>query len=111
VESNNFELVQAVHAAANTTVAALRVAAMAAQALSSQRVLGEQLGAVNRAARALGEEAADMSAQLLPLEHAWDEVSSQLDQIDSYKLQALSAMQRTVQSLTHQLARSARTQP
>lgn len=121
VEQNNHEVVRAIRTATTTTVAALRTAVMVAQALTSQRLVVEQLKAVNdvtsgmieSTSSLLREQSAEVEARatspgvdLGALQRAWDNVFAALDQIDSYKLNALEAMKVTVSELSREVERS-----
>jgi uncharacterized protein YaaN involved in tellurite resistance len=121
VEVNNRELVRAVRTATTTTVAALRTAVMVAQALTNQRLVSDQVKAVNETTSAMIEstssvlreqtatveqQAASPGIDMGSLQRAWDNVFAALDQIDSYKLRALEAMKITVRDLSDQVERS-----
>lgn len=121
VEKNNEEVIRAIQTATTTTVAALRTAVMVAQALTSQRLVVDQLKAVNDVTSGmiegtsslLREQSAEVQTQatsagvdLAALQRAWDSVFAALDQIDAYKLSALDAMKVTVRELSTQVTRS-----
>lgn len=121
VEKNNGELIRAVGTATTTTVAALRTAVMVAQAAATQRLVSEQVAAVNEATSGMIEstsvllreqtgqveqQATSPGVDMGALQRAWDNVFAALDQIDAYKLNALQAMQVTVRELTGQVERS-----
>jgi uncharacterized protein YaaN involved in tellurite resistance len=121
VEVNNRELVRAVRTATTTTVAALRTAVMVAQALTNQRLVSDQVKAVNETTSAMiestssvlreqtatvEEQAASPGIDMGSLQRAWDNVFAALDQIDTYKLRALEAMKITVRDLSDQVERS-----
>jgi uncharacterized protein YaaN involved in tellurite resistance len=121
VEVNNRELVRAVRTATTTTVAALRTAVMVAQALTNQRLVSDQVKAVNETTSAMIEstssvlreqtatveqQAASPGIDMGSLQRAWDNVFAALDQIDTYKLRALEAMKITVHDLSDQVERS-----
>jgi uncharacterized protein YaaN involved in tellurite resistance len=121
VEVNNRELVRAVRTATTTTVAALRTAVMVAQALTNQRLVSDQVKAVNETTSAMIEstssvlreqtatveqQAASPGIDMGSLQRAWDNVFAALDQIDTYKLRALEAMKITVRDLSDQVERS-----
>ncbi len=121
VEVNNRELVRAVRTATTTTVAALRTAVMVAQALTNQKLVSEQVRAVNETTSAMIEstsavlreqtstvesQAASPGIDMGSLQRAWDNVFAALDQIDTYKLRALQAMKITVDNLSDQVERS-----
>jgi len=121
VEVNNRELIRAVRTATTTTVAALRTAVMVAQALTNQRMVSDQVKAVNETTSAMIEstssvvleqtatvenQAASPGIDMGSLQRAWDNVFAALDQIDTYKLRALEAMKVTVHDLSEQVQRS-----
>jgi uncharacterized protein YaaN involved in tellurite resistance len=121
VEVNNRELVRAVRTATTTTVAALRTAVMVAQALTNQKLVSEQVKAVNDTTSAMIEstssvlreqtttvesQAASPGIDMASLQRAWDNVFAALDQIDTYKLRALDAMKITVRDLSEQVEKS-----
>ena len=121
VEQNNHEVIRAIGTATTTTVAALRTAVMVAQAPTNQRLVVEQLKAVNdvtsgmieSTSSLLREQSAEVEARatspgvdLGALQRAWDNVFAALDQIDSYKLNALEAMKVTVSELSREVERS-----
>ena len=121
VEKNNHEVIRAIQTATTTTVAALRTAVMVAQALTNQKLVVDQLKAVNEVTSGMIESTStllrDQTAEIEPLasgtgidmaalQRAWDNVFAALDQIDNYKLNALEAMRLTVRDLTSQVERS-----
>lgn len=121
VEINNRELVRAVRIATTTTVAALRTAVMVAQALTTQKLVSDQVKAVHDVtstmiegtsvllrdqAATIEQQATSPGVDLQSLQRAWDNVFAALDQIDTYKLRALEAMKVTVSQLTDQVERS-----
>jgi uncharacterized protein YaaN involved in tellurite resistance len=94
---------------------------MVAQALTDQRLVVEQLRAVNNVTSGMIEstselmrtQTADVEARtavagvdVATLQRAWDNVVATLDQIDAYKSLALTAMKVTVHELTGQVERS-----
>jgi uncharacterized protein YaaN involved in tellurite resistance len=123
VDQNNLAVIRSIQGATTTTVAALRTAAMVAQALGNQRQLVEQIarateqasGMLDDTARMLRDRAGDVELRaaaggkdVATLETAWKEVFAVLDQIDVYKRAALVAMKVTASQLstTVKLARS-----
>jgi uncharacterized protein YaaN involved in tellurite resistance len=121
VETNNRELIRAVRTATTTTVAALRTAVMVAQALTSQKLVSEQVKAVHDTTSAMIESTSEIireqaqqvedqamspGVDIPSLQRAWDNVFAALDQIDTYKLRALDAMNITVSQLSDQVERS-----
>jgi uncharacterized protein YaaN involved in tellurite resistance len=120
VEENNHQVIRAIEMATTTTIAALRTAVMVAQALTNQRLLMDQLEAVNAATSEMLDStptrprggspragaASPSGLDLSALQRAWDDVFAALDQIDSYKTSALEAMTATVGQLNRQIERS-----
>ena len=121
VETNNRELIRAVRTATTTTVAALRTAVMVAQALTNQKLVSDQVKAVNEVTSSMiegtsgllleqtqtvEEQAMSPGVDMGSLQRAWDNVFAALDQIDTYKLRALESMKVTVRELSDQVQRS-----
>src|SRR5215470_4143486 len=118
VEKNNRELIKGVDRATTTTVSALRTAIIVAQALNNQRLVLNQINALNTTTSNLIEstsemlkqqsdqvyqQAADSTIQLDKLQAAFDNIYSSIDAIDTYKVQALANMQKTVDALTQEV--------
>jgi uncharacterized protein YaaN involved in tellurite resistance len=121
VEQNNLAVIRSIQGATTTTVAALRTAAMVAQALGNQRQLVEQIarateeasGMLDDTTRMLRDRAGDVElraaaggADVATLETAWKEVFTVLDQIDVYKRAALATMKVTASQLSTTLERA-----
>lgn len=111
---NNTELIKGVDRATNTTVQALKVSVMLAQLLANQKNVAEKVKAVHEiteslvlgTAKALNQQGVEiskaaMSASLKPevLQEAFTLVVSALDNIDNYKIEAISSMQKTISNL------------
>jgi len=118
VEKNNRELIKGVDRATTTTVSALRTAIIVAQALNNQRLVLNQINALNTTTSNLIEstsemlkqqsdqvyqQAADSTIQLDKLQAAFDNIYSSIDAIDTYKVQALGNMQKTVDALSAEI--------
>lgn len=115
VKKNNLELIKGVDRATTTTVSALRTAIIVAQALNNQRLVLNQINALNTTTSNLIEstsemlkeqsaqvyqQAADSSVQLEKLQAAFNNIYSSIDAIDVYKVQALDSMQKTIETLS-----------
>jgi uncharacterized protein YaaN involved in tellurite resistance len=115
VKKNNQELIKGVDRATTTTVSALRTAIIVAQALNNQRLVLNQINALNTTTSNLIEstsellkqqsgqvyqQAADSTVQLEKLQTAFTNIYSAMDAIDTYKVQALDSMQKTIDALT-----------
>jgi uncharacterized protein YaaN involved in tellurite resistance len=121
VRRNNVELVKGVDRATTTTVSALRTAIIVAQALTNQKLVLDQITALNdttnrviestsemlrdNSAR-IAEQAASSTVSVDSLKKAFDNVIATLDTIDTYKVQALGSMQQTVTALEAQVQRA-----
>ena len=121
VKKNNVELVKGVDRASTTTVAALRTGVTVAQALVGQKLVLEQITALNTTTANIidstGEMLKNQSAQIhqqaaaatIPLEtlrRAFQNIYSTMDAIDTFKLQALDSMKTTVNLLTDEVEKS-----
>jgi uncharacterized protein YaaN involved in tellurite resistance len=121
IRRNNVELIKGVDRATTTTVSALRTAVIVAQALANQKLVLSQITALNTTtgnliestsemlrtqSAQIGEQAATSTINLQQLQKAFDNVYATIDQIDSYKLQALNNMKVTVDALSTQVAKA-----
>ena len=121
VKKNNVELVKGVDRASTTTVSALRTAVTVAQALTNQKLVLEQIGALNTTTAnmidstgemlrtqtgAIHEQAASSTIPLETLQRAFQNIYDTMDQIDQFKLQALTNMKQTVDTLGQEVEKS-----
>jgi uncharacterized protein YaaN involved in tellurite resistance len=110
-----------VERARTTTVAALRTAIIVAQALANQRLVLDQIGALNEATNSMidrtsellkqqtgmiHEDAAKSGVSVETLQRAFDNVFATMDAIDGYRAKAVDNMAVTVKALEGQIARS-----
>jgi uncharacterized protein YaaN involved in tellurite resistance len=121
VKKNNIELMKGVDRASTTTVAALRTAVTVAEAMSNQKLVLDQITALNtttaniidktgellksNTAR-IHEQAASSTIPLETLSRAFQNIYETMDAIDSFKLKALDSMKVTVDSLTSEVDKS-----
>ncbi|WP_327304909.1 toxic anion resistance protein [Streptomyces sp. NBC_01298] len=118
VRRNNEELIKGVDRAATTTVSALRIAVMLAQALNTQGEVIKQIDTLRDTTESLirgnaemlstqsGEIqriAADPAVGAETLRTAFAQIYKTLDTIDTFKVQATENMAATVESLTGEL--------
>lgn len=111
---NNKELIRGVERAKTTTMAALRTAIVVSEALSSQKLVLDQIGAMNEVTNRLIEstseqlgkqgveiqkQATESAVNVETLEKAFQNIFKAMDAMDSYRAQALPNMQKTVESL------------
>ena len=121
VKKNNVELVKGVDRASTTTVSALRTAVTVASAMSNQRLVLEQISALNTTTAgmidttgellkhqsgAIHEQAASSTIPMETLQRAFQNIYDTMDQIDAFKLAALSNMKQTVETLGSEVAKS-----
>ena len=121
VKKNNVELVKGVDRASTTTVSALRTAVTVAQALANQKLVLDQITALNtttaniidstgkllRSQTAqIHEQAAASTIPLETLQRAFQNIYDTMDAIDSFKLKALDSMKTTVTTLGNEVEKS-----
>jgi len=121
VKKNNVELVKGVDRASTTTVSALRTAVTVAQAMTNQRLVLEQVTALNTTTAnmidstgellrtqtgAIHEQAASSTIPLETLQRAFQNIYDTMDQIDQFKLTALANMKQTVDTLGNEVQKS-----
>src|SRR5688500_17204829 len=121
VKKNNVELVKGVDRASTTTVSALRTAVTVAQAMTNQKLVLEQIGALNTTtagmidstgemlrtqSAAIHEQAASSTIPLETLQRAFQNIYDTMDQIDTFKVQALANMKQTVETLGNEVEKS-----
>lgn len=121
VKRNNVELVKGVDRASTTTVGALRTGVTVAQALTNQKLVLDQITALNTTTAGvidstsemlknqtgqIHEQAASATIPLETLQRAFQNVYDTMDNIDTFKLKALENMKQTVNSLSGEIEKS-----
>jgi uncharacterized protein YaaN involved in tellurite resistance len=121
VKKNNVELVKGVDRASTTTVGALRTAVTVAQALTNQKLVLEQITALNTTTAniidstgkllksqtaQIHEQAAAATIPVETLQRAFQNIYDTMDAIDTFKLKALDSMKTTVNTLSNEVERS-----
>jgi len=121
VKRNNVELVKGVDRASTTTVGALRTGVTVAQALTNQKLVLDQITALNTTTAGvidstsemlknqtgqIHEQAASATIPLETLQRAFQNVYDTMDNIDTFKLKALENMKATVTSLSGEIEKS-----
>ncbi len=121
VKKNNVELVKGVDRASTTTVSALRTAVTVAQALTNQKLVLDQITALNTTTAniidstgkllkentaLIHEQAASSTIPLETLQRAFQNIYDTMDAIDTFKLKALDSMKTTVTTLSTELDKS-----
>jgi uncharacterized protein YaaN involved in tellurite resistance len=121
VKKNNVELVKGVDRASTTTVAALRTAVTVAQALVGQKLVLEQITALNTTTAniidstgtmlkeqtaKIHEQAASATIPVETLQRAFQNIYDTMDNIDTFKMKALDSMKTTVDTLSKEVEKS-----
>lgn len=121
VKKNNVELVKGVDRASTTTVGALRTAVTVAQALTNQKLVLEQITALNTTTAniidstgkllrsqtaTIHEQAAASTIPVEVLQRAFQNVYDTMDAIDTFKLKALDSMKTTIGTLSNEVEKS-----
>jgi uncharacterized protein YaaN involved in tellurite resistance len=121
IRRNNNELIKGVQRATTTTVSALRTAVIVAQALADQKLVLDQITALNTTTSNLiestsemlrqqstdiNEQAASATIELSKLQAAFNNIYATMDEIDTFKLKALDTMQQTVTALSSEIDKS-----
>ena len=121
IQQNNDQLVRGVERAKTTTVTALRTAVIVAQSLENQKLVLDQIDAVNKTTDAMIDRTSKLlqenslrtqqqavSSGVSPetLRRAYDAVFSTLDSIDKFREQANESFSKTIDVLNDQLERA-----
>ena len=114
IRKNNEELVKGIDRATTTTVAALRTAVIVAQALANQKLVLDQVQALNTTTNRLIEDTASMLKQntervfeqassstvsIDSLKQAFADTKAAIDSVSDYKEKALVSFEQTVSAL------------
>ena len=118
---NNIELIKGVDRASTTTVSALRTAVIVAQALGNQKLVLDQISALNTTTSGLiqstsemlrdnsvriQEQAASSTIGIEQLQNAFANIYQTMDAIDTFKVQALDNMAATIGTLENEVTKS-----
>ncbi|MEP6479808.1 MAG: toxic anion resistance protein [Rhodoglobus sp.] len=118
VRKNNLELIKGVERATTTTISALRTAVIVAQALANQKLVLDQITALNTTTSnlivatsqmlksqsiAVAEQSTSATISLDALQTAFQNIYDTIDQVDTYKIQAVETMAATVTALQTRL--------
>jgi uncharacterized protein YaaN involved in tellurite resistance len=118
---NNIELIKGVDRASTTTISALRTAVIVAQALGNQKLVLDQIAALNTTtsgmiertsemlkdnSAAIQEQAASSSIGIEQLQAAFANIYATMDSIDEFKLKALDTMSETIGVLENEVEKS-----
>jgi uncharacterized protein YaaN involved in tellurite resistance len=121
IRKSNLELIKGVDRATTTTVSALRTAVIVAQALNNQKLVLDQINALNTTTGNLIEstsellkqqtsqvyqQAASSTINIQQLQTAFNNIYAAMDSIDAYKLNALDSMKQTIDALSTQVTKA-----
>jgi uncharacterized protein YaaN involved in tellurite resistance len=121
VRKNNLELIKGVDRAQTTTVSALRTAVIVSQALARQKLVLDQITALNTTTSNLieqtsnqlrvqgaqiNQQAASSTIEIQKLQQAFENVFQTMDALDTFRAQAVDSMSQTVQALEGQIERA-----
>lgn len=121
VRKNNLELAKGVDRATTTTVSALRTAVIVAQALANQKLVLDQVTALNTTTGNLiagtsellkeqsgkiHEQAASSTIEIAKLQQAFSSIYQTMDAMSDFKVKALASMQTTVDTLSQEVEKS-----
>jgi uncharacterized protein YaaN involved in tellurite resistance len=121
IKRNNAELVKGVDRASTTTVAALRTAVITAQAVANQKLVLDQITALQSTtsnlilstsqmlrqnATRIQEGASNATIDVDKLKEAFANVRATIDGMADYRIKALSSMEKTVDSLNEEVGKA-----
>ncbi|WP_440995152.1 toxic anion resistance protein [Arhodomonas sp. SL1] len=121
IRKNNLELIKGVERATSVTISALRTATIVAQALTNQRLVLEQIEALNETtgdviqgtselmreqSGRIHEQAASSGVDLEKLQSAFTNIYATMDEMSEYKVKALDSMKETVDALEGEIGKA-----
>ncbi|MDZ7809525.1 MAG: toxic anion resistance protein [Arhodomonas sp.] len=121
IRKNNLELIKGVERATSVTISALRTATIVAQALTNQRLVLEQIEALNETtgdviqgtselmreqSGRIHEQAASSGVDLEKLQTAFTNIYATMDEMSEYKVKALDSMKETVDALEGEIGKA-----
>ena len=121
VKKNNVELIKGVDRARTTTIFALRTAVIVAQALDDQKLVLDQIDAVNTVTNntieqtsimlrqntsGVHEQAVNSGVAVETLTKAFDNIYATLDEVEQFKQKANESMAQTINALGNELHRA-----
>lgn len=121
IRKTNIELIKGVDRATTTTVSALRTAVVVALALNNQKLVLDQITALNtttgnliegtaamlkKQAAQVYQQAADSTIEIDKLKRAFQNIYATIDLVSDFKTKALGHMGQTVQALSEEVQKS-----
>lgn len=121
IRKNNLELIKGVERATSVTISALRTATIVAQALTNQRLVLEQIQALNETtgdviqgtselmkeqSAQIHEQAASSTIEIEKLQSAFSNIYAAMDEMSDYKTRALDSMKQSVDTLEGEIGKA-----
>ncbi len=121
VRKNNLELIKGVDRASVTTVTALRTAVMVAQALANQKLVLDQINALNATTSnliestsqmllgqsdAIAKQSVNTTIGIDSLKAAFTNIYTAMDNVSTYRNEALTTMRETINVLSSEIEKS-----
>ena len=121
VRKNNLELIKGVDRATTTTISALRTAVIVAQALANQKLVLDQINALNTTTANMIEntsillkkqtvdihqQATSSAVSIQTLQRAFANVYESMDLIANYKAEALKTMRQSINALSAEVEKA-----
>jgi uncharacterized protein YaaN involved in tellurite resistance len=121
VRKNNIELIKGVDRATTTTISALRTAVIVSQALANQKLVLDQITALDTTTEdmiestsallkdqgeKIHEQAAGSTISVEKLQAAFENIYASIDAIDTYKVAALDNMKQTIDALSTEVTKA-----
>jgi uncharacterized protein YaaN involved in tellurite resistance len=121
VRKNNLELIKGVDRATTTTVTALRTAVIVAQALANQKLVLDQINALNattsnlieatskmlgQQSDAIAKQSVNTTVNIESLKSAFANIYGAMDNMSNYKAAALDSMKQTVTVLEGEIKKA-----
>lgn len=118
VRRNNLELIKGVDRATTTTISALRTAVIVSQALSNQKLVLDQISALNSTTSNMIEstsnllrtqgaqiqqQASSATVDVERLQNAFNNIYQALDDVSNYRMAALDSFAQTIDTLQTQV--------
>ena len=121
IRKNNLELIKGVDRATTTTVSALRTAVTVAQALNNQKLVLDQITALNTTtgniiestsallkgqSAEIQQQAASSTIAIEKLQAAFNNIFATMDMMSDYKTKALDNMRKTIDVLSDEVGKA-----
>lgn len=121
IRKTNLELIKGVQRATTTTVSALRTAVMVAQALNNQKLVLDQITALNTTtgnmieatskmlkeqSGRVFEQSANATIEVEKLKRAFQNIYDTMDAVSDFKTKALGNMAQTVETLSEEVTKA-----